>query len=193
MPAPACNRPGARGRLQDVTGNNGDAGYVEYVSGRMTTLRRVAYLLCRDWHSADDLVQVAVTRLFAHWSRARRMDNLDAYVRKILFHAFISQQRSAWDRRIVLADTPPEGPVAGVDRESVLDVRDALQAVPPRQRATLVLRYYCDLDVEQAALALGCSPGTVKSQTAKGLAALKRVLEPAMEPTMPTAGGANRG
>ena len=170
-------------------GNKGDAGYCEYVSGRMAALRRVAYLLCQDWHAADDLVQVAVTKLFAHWSRARRMDNLDAYVRKILFHAFISQQRSAWDRRIVLADTPPEAPTAAVDRESALDVRDALLAVPPRQRATLVLRFYCDLDVEQAALALGCSAGTVKSQTAKGLAAMRRVLEP----TMPSLGGADHG
>jgi RNA polymerase sigma-70 factor (sigma-E family) len=183
------NRAGVRERLGDVTGNQGEVGYVEYVSGRMITLRRLAYLLCQDWHAADDLVQVAVTRLYAHWPRARRMDNLDAYVRKILVHAFISQRRSAWDRRVVLADSPPDALAAldvGVDREAVMDVRDALLGVPPRQRATLVLRFYCDLDVEQAALALGCSPGTVKSQTAKGLAALRRVLEPSL-------GGADRG
>jgi len=166
--------------------NNGEAGYVEYVSGRMTSLRRLAYLLCQDWHAADDLVQIAVTRLFAHWGRAHRMDNLDAYLRKILVHAFISQRRSAWGRRVVLAEFPPEAPGAGADTDAAMDVRDALLGVPPRQRATLVLRFYCDLDVEQAATALGCSAGTVKSQTAKGLAAMRRVLEPSV-------GGADRG
>jgi RNA polymerase sigma-70 factor (sigma-E family) len=165
---------------------------VEFVSGRLTTLRRVAFLLCHDWYAADDLVQVAVTRLFAHWPRVRRMDNLDAYLRKILVHAFISQRRSAWDRRVVLADFSPDRLDVGldrVDRDAAIDVRDALLGVPPRQRATLVLRFYCDLDVEQTALALGCSPGTVKSQTAKGLTTLRRVLEP----TMPSVGGADRG
>jgi RNA polymerase sigma-70 factor (sigma-E family) len=181
--------------LGDVTGDKGEAGYVEYVSGRMTALRRTAYLLCQDWHAADDLVQVAVTRLFAHWARARRMENLDAYVRKILVHAFISQRRSAWDRKVVLAGSPPEASAAGHDREGALDVRDALLGVPPRQRATLVLRFYCDLDVEQAAAALGCSAGTVKSQTAKGLAAMRRVLAPTMTsvPSVPSVGGADRG
>jgi RNA polymerase sigma factor (sigma-70 family) len=73
-------------------------------------------------------------------------------------------------------------------------VREALAAIPPRQRATLVLRFYCDLDVEQAAAVLGCSPGTVKSQTSKGLAALRRMLEPARETgAAPYGGGPDRG
>jgi RNA polymerase sigma factor (sigma-70 family) len=76
--------------------------------------------------------------------------------------------------------------VTAFDQDAMLDVRAALLAVPPRQRATLVLRFYCDLDVEQAAAALGCSAGTVKSQTAKGLAAMRRVLEPSV-------GGAEHG
>jgi RNA polymerase sigma-70 factor (sigma-E family) len=155
-----------------------DAEYVEYVESRLTWLRRVAYLLCQDWHSADDLVQVTVTRLFTHWPRARRMDNVDGYVRTILFRTFLGERRSGWRRRVLLAASPPDAIAPGSDRDAVLDVREALATVPPRQRATLVLRYYCDLDVEQAAAALGCSAGTVKSQTAKGLAAMRRVLEP---------------
>jgi RNA polymerase sigma-70 factor (sigma-E family) len=162
-----------------------DAEYVEYVTARHAWLRRVAYLLCQDWHSADDLVQVAFTRLFTYWSRARRMDNIDGYVRTILVRAFLGERRSAWGRRVVLGETP-EAAVAVSDRDVMLDVRQALLAVPPRQRATLVLRFYCDLDVEQAAAALGCSAGTVKSQTAKGLAAMRRVLEPSV-------GGADHG
>jgi RNA polymerase sigma factor (sigma-70 family) len=151
---------------------------VEYVESRLAWLRRVAYLLCQDWHAADDLVQVTITRLFTHWPRARRMDNVDAYVRTILFRVFLGERRSVWRRRVQLAASPPEVMAAVCDRDAVLDVRSALATVAPRQRATLVLRYYCDLDVEQAAAALGCSAGTVKSQTAKGLAAMRRVLEP---------------
>jgi RNA polymerase sigma-70 factor (sigma-E family) len=165
-----------------------DAEYVEYVTGRHAWLRRVAYLLCQDWHSADDLVQVAFTRLFTHWPRVRRVDNIDGYVRTILVRAFLGERRSAWHARVLLAATPPEAPMIGFDRDAMLDVRQALLAVPPRQRATLVLRFYCDLDVEQAAVALGCSAGTVKSQTAKGLAVMRRVLEPSAP-----GGGADRG
>jgi RNA polymerase sigma-70 factor (sigma-E family) len=156
-----------------------DADYVEYVQGRLNWLRRVAYLLCQDWHAADDLVQMTITRLFVHWARARRMDNLDGYVRTILVRAFLGERRAPWGKRVVLTGVVPEAMSASSDRDAVLDVRDALLAVPPRQRATLVLRFYCDLDVEQAAAALGCSPGTVKSQTAKGLANMRRILEPA--------------
>lgn len=155
-----------------------DAEYVEYVESRLYWLRRVAYLLCQDWSTADDLVQVTVTRLFTHWSRARRMDNIDGYVRRILVRVFLGERRSGWSKRVVLPGFTPDTFALAADRDAVLDVRDALATVPPRQRATLVLRFYCDLDVEQAALALGCSAGTVKSQTAKGLAAMRRVLEP---------------
>jgi RNA polymerase sigma factor (sigma-70 family) len=63
------------------------------------------------------------------------------------------------------------------DPDTALDVRGALASLPPRQRATLVLRFYCDLNVDQAARVLGCSTGTVKSQTAKALAGLRRALE----------------
>jgi RNA polymerase sigma-70 factor (sigma-E family) len=160
-----------------------EAEYTEYVEAKLPWLRRVAYLLCQDWHGADDLVQTAITRLFANWPRARRMDNLDGYVRTILVRVFITERRSSWFRRVALPGTWAEENAAaadpGTDVDTVLDMRGALAAIPPRQRATLVLRFYCDLDVEQAAIALGCSAGTVKSQTSKGLAALRRVLEPA--------------
>jgi RNA polymerase sigma-70 factor (sigma-E family) len=160
-----------------VSGRQAD--YVEYVQGRLAWLRRLAYLLCQDWHDADDLVQVTVTRLFTHWPRAARMDNIDGYARTILVRAFLSERRTPWFRRVWLPGVQADGTAVGMDPDAVLDVRDALAAIPPRQRATLVLRFYCDLDIEQAAIMLGCSPGTVKSQTSKGLAALRRMLEPA--------------
>jgi RNA polymerase sigma-70 factor (sigma-E family) len=162
-----------------VSGRQAD--YVEYVDGRLASLRRLAYLLCRDWHSADDLVQVTLIRLFTHWPRAARMENTDAYVRTILVRAFLAERRSPWFRRVLLPGVLADRAATYADPDAVMDVREALAAIPPRQRATLVLRFYCDLDVEQAAIMLGCSPGTVKSQTSKGLAALRRMLEPAWE------------
>lgn len=153
--------------------------YAEYVEARLPWLRRIAYLLCQDWHGADDLVQVTAARLFTHWPRAARMDNVDAYVRMILVRAFLGERRSGWFRRVRLPGSLADRAAVAADQDAVLDVREALAALPPRQRATLVLRYYCDLNVEQAAIALGCSAGTVKSQSAKGLAAMRRALEPA--------------
>jgi RNA polymerase sigma-70 factor (sigma-E family) len=175
-----------------VSGRQAD--YVAYVEGRLAWLRRLAYLLCQDWNSADDLVQVTVTRLFTHWPRAARMDNTDAYVRTILVRTFLDERRSPWFRRVLLPGVQADRAAVCADPDAVLDVREALAAIPPRQRATLVLRFYCDLDLEQAAIALGCSPGTVKSQTSKGLAALRRMLEPAWGPAFgPHGGGSDRG
>jgi RNA polymerase sigma-70 factor (sigma-E family) len=175
-----------------VSGRQAD--YVAYVEGRLGWLRRLAYLLCQDWHSADDLLQATVTRLFTHWPRAARMDDIDAYVRTILVRTFLDERRSPWFRRVLLAGVQADGAAVCADPDAVLDVREALAAIPPRQRATLVLRFYCDLDVEQAAIALGCSAGTVKSQTSKGLAALRRMLEPAWGAgPVPHGGGSDRG
>src|SRR5450432_759527 len=144
----------------------------------MTSLRRVAYLLSQDWDRADDLVQATITQLYVHWARARAADHIDAYARTILVREFLSERRSAWARRVNLDGRVPETPSRAIDHEALLDLRAALAAVPSRQRATLVLRFSCDLNVEQAARILGCSAGTVKSQTAKGLESLRRTLGP---------------
>ena len=158
-----------------------EAEYTEYVQARLGWLRRTAYLLCQDWQGADDLAQTAITRLYTHWGRARRAASLDAYVRGILVNAFLDERRSAWARRVTLPGVFEERPAAGQDAETRLDVRAALRSLPPRQRATVVLRYYCDCPVEEAAEILGVTPGTVKSQTAKGLTALRLALAPVME------------
>lgn len=155
-----------------------DREFTEYVQARLAWLRRIAFLLCQDWNHADDLVQAAVTSLYVHWGRARAVDHTDAYARTILVRAFLSERRSGWARRVSLPGQLPDRPGAAKDHEAAIDLRDALATVPPRQRATLVLRYYSDLNVDQTAKVLGCSAGTVKSQTAKGLLALRRALEP---------------
>jgi len=156
-----------------------DEEFIEYVMARLRSLRRTAYLLCADWQQVDDLVQTAIARLYVHWGRARHVEHRDAYTRTILVRAYLSERRSGWSRRVVLSAQPRE--VVGVpeDTEGRLDMQAALAGLAPRQRATLVLRFYCDLNVDQTADLLGCSPGTVKSQTAKGLDSLRRALEPA--------------
>ena len=168
-----------------------DAEFTEYVSARQGWLRRVAYLLCGDWHRADDLVQSSITKLYAHWHRASRVDNVDGYARRTLVNTYLAEQRSGWARWTILhrysggdATDPEPGPAAAGDLDLGLDLRDALAQLPPRQRATVVLRYYCDLSVEQTAQLMGCSAGNVKSQSARGLANLRSLLDPNLIPVM---------
>ncbi len=152
--------------------------FAEYVSARMPSLRRLALLLCQDWHRADDLVQAALTRLYLRWENAATADSIDAYVRTILVREFIRERRTNWARRVSVTDRPPDLPAPPTDREDFLDLRAAVAGLPPRQRAVLVLRFYCDMNIDECAMALGCAPGTVKSQTAKALTSLRRVLGP---------------
>ncbi|WP_410574067.1 SigE family RNA polymerase sigma factor [Amycolatopsis sp. cmx-4-61] len=159
-----------------------DAGFTEYVTTRAGWLRKVAYLLCGDWHRADDLVQSAITRLYTNWPRASRADNVDGYVRRTLVNTFLAEQRTSWWRRVDLRENDQDPPTPRADLESALDLRSALKRLPARQRATVVLRYFCDLPVAETARALGCSEGTVKSQTAKAVEALRELLrEPVQE------------
>jgi RNA polymerase sigma-70 factor (sigma-E family) len=169
---------------------NHDEEFTEYVSANLGVLRRLAYLLCQDPHRVDDLVQTAITRLYLHWGRARAVDHLDAYTRTILVRVYLRDRQSRWATKVDLHADPPEATAPAQDRDGALDVRAAVAALPPRQRATLVLRYYCDLSVEQTAELLGCSSGTVKSQAAKALGALRRTLgpEPARRNASPLAG-----
>jgi RNA polymerase sigma-70 factor (sigma-E family) len=147
--------------------------YREFVELRIPQWRRTAYLLCQDWNRADDLVQGAALRLFVHWGAASRANNLDAYAQTVLVRVFLDDQRSLWRRRVLLENSMPEQAAPAPDHSTRLQVRAALATLPPRQRATVVLRFFCDLSVEQTAEVLGCSTGTVKSQTARGLDALR--------------------
>ena len=150
-----------------------DADYSEYVEFRLPALRRLALLLCQDRHRADDLVQQAVIRVYVQWAKASAADNTDAYVNAILIREFLHERRSGWARRVSVTDQLPEAPILAADRDGLMDLQAAVAALPRRQRATLVLRFYCDLNIDQTATALGCSTGTVKSQTAKALATLR--------------------
>lgn len=153
--------------------------FAEYFARRQDAVRRTAYLLCGDWHRADDLAQIAFVALHRRWRKIRDRAALDAYVRKTVVRASIDESRRPWRRERYVDEMPEPAPnTEGIDHQ--VATREALLAglrqVPPRQRAVLVLRYFEGLDVSGAAKALGCSEGTVKSQTARGLAALRAVL-----------------
>jgi len=160
--------------------------FVEYVTTRMPRLHRAAYLLCGDAHRADDVVQATLTALYVHWPRARAADNLDGYVHRILVRRYLDEKRLGW-ARVALRPGAPDvtAPAADGRVEDRDEVTVALRRLPKGQRAVLVLRFFCDLSVEATAQALGCSTGNVKSQSARGLAALRAVFG---EPH-PAAGG----
>lgn len=158
-----------------------DRDFGEYVDARALVMRRTAYLLCGDWHRAEDLVQTALAKMYAIWPRLVRVESLDAYARKILVRTAIDESRRAFRQRETAVSDVPDSAFDSADVASRLDVRAALGALPARQRAVVVLRYWDDQSIEETARILGCSTGTVKSQAAKGLAALRRLLEPAGE------------
>lgn len=164
-----------------------DAEFSAAVGELLPRLRRLGYLLSGDWHRADDLVQATVERLYGRWRRARAAGNLDAYVRTMLVRVFLNEQRTTWWSRVAVTCEVPDTAALLPDSAETLDMRRALAAVPARQRAVLVLRFYADLTVEQTAEVLGCSAGTVKSQTSRGLAALRKALGPTVTET--TQGG----
>ncbi|GAB3846921.1 SigE family RNA polymerase sigma factor [Dactylosporangium cerinum] len=159
----------------------------EYFTARRDAVRRTAYLLCGDWHWADDLAQTAFMRLAVSWRKVRDREALDGYVRTCLVRAYLADVRRVWRRRERSVAEPPDvfghaGASEAAPRRMAFAA--ALRRLPPRQRAALVCRYYQDLDVAATAAALGCSQGTVKSQTARGLARLRELLEADGELTM---------
>jgi RNA polymerase sigma-70 factor (sigma-E family) len=167
-----------------------DGEFSEYFAARAHALRNTAHLLCGDWHRAEDITQLAMLRLYVAWPRLARRDALDAYARRVVVRTFLAEnRRSRWQRE-QLTDAPPDTMVApnGDSTERLVLVR-ALTAVPPRQRAVLVLRYWNDLSVHEVAVALRCSVGTVKSQAAKGLVTLRQRLGPHFAELSPTRDG----
>jgi RNA polymerase sigma-70 factor (sigma-E family) len=157
--------------------------FAEYFVARRDAVRRSAYLLCGDWHRADDLAQTAFVALHRRWRKIRDRGALDAYVRRTLVRAVIDESRRPWRRERFVDELPetaqPGGEGAGEVGNAVANrttLLDGLRRVPPRQRAVLVLRFLEGLDVSATAEALKCSEGTVKSQTSRGLATLREVL-----------------
>ena len=151
-----------------------EAEFREYVAGRWTWLVQAAALLTGDAGHAEDLAQTALVRVFASWARVRGAESMDAYTMRIL----INQNKNRFRKRRVVEDltaVPPErgsgDPTARVDQRAGLMA--ALASLPKRQREVVVLRYWEDYSEAQTAQILGCSVGTVKSQSSKALAKLR--------------------
>ncbi len=158
-----------------------DAAFAEYFTARRDRVRRTAYLLCSDWHKADDLTQMAFVKLYGAWSRVRDVRALDSYVRSCLVHTTIDESRRGWRREKPTEFVPESvdldaGDIAAMVANKEL-VQQALLQVPLGQRTALVLRYFEGLDVSATAAAMKCSEGNVKSQTSRGLAALKAAIQ----------------
>ncbi|HEV7653925.1 MAG TPA: SigE family RNA polymerase sigma factor [Mycobacteriales bacterium] len=149
--------------------------FAAWVDGRGSALRGTAYLLCGDWHAAEDLTQTALTKLYLAWRRIDRRGSVDAYARTVLLRTYLDEGRRPWRRERTGVEAPE--PVAPGDGPGAVDERLALAAalrgLPRTQRAVLVLRYWCDLDQRDTAAALGISEGTVKSASSRGLATLR--------------------
>jgi RNA polymerase sigma factor (sigma-70 family) len=155
-----------------------EADFHALVSDRMDSWRRSAYLLCQDWHEADDLVSITITKLYRNWSKVARAGNRDAYIRKVLTRCWLTERGRAHIRRELLAAEPADQAWTPGDRISDRDLLDApLRALGQGQRAVLVLRFYLDYSVEDTAALLAIAPGTVKSQTARGLRTLREALD----------------
>jgi RNA polymerase sigma-70 factor (sigma-E family) len=153
-----------------------EAAFTDYVAARQVHLRRIAYAICGDWHRADDLLQVSLTKLYVAWPRVCGKGTEDAYVRQIMVRANIDEHRRPWRREHVTDEVPEL--VAGADHQ--LEERsalfDALQELPEMQRKVVVLRHWLQLSVAESAKELRISEGTVKSHSSRGLAALERAL-----------------
>jgi RNA polymerase sigma-70 factor (sigma-E family) len=153
--------------------------FAEFAGGVSLQLRRTAFLLCGDWHTAEDLAQTTLAKVFVSWRKIRRREAVHAYTRRTLVNTYLADKRLKRTGEI-LTETLPERPVEPQAPETRMVVLDALATLRPRARAVVVLRYWEDLSVEQVAEVLGCSPGNVKSHTARALVKLRAVLGEAM-------------
>lgn len=148
------------------------AGFDDFVRKTGPALWRTAWWLVGDRQLAEDLVQTTLAKCVRHYDRVSESGSFEAYVRTAMYRTYVSWWRRKWRAEIPTAE-PPASEAATPDPAARVDMLRALARLPRGQRACVVLRYYDDLTERQVADALGISVGTVKSQTARGLAALR--------------------
>jgi RNA polymerase sigma-70 factor (sigma-E family) len=160
-----------------------ESGFGAFVSAGSRRHLRTAYLLTGNAADAEDLLQSALVKLARVWDRVAQSGDVDAYLRRVLVNTHVSRGRRLWHRERP-TEAPPDLP--GRDPYAALDERDrlrrALAGLSPGERRAVVLRHVEDLAEAEVARLLGCSVGTVKSQSARGLAKLRRTLEGASDP-----------
>lgn len=150
--------------------------FTEFATAAVRGLRRTAYLMCGDWHRAEDAAQDALVRIYRRWDKLHA-GGLNTYAHKAVVSVVLDQAKRPW-RREHTTETLQEQPSS--DENGVVDDRllviAALAELPARQRACVVLRHYADLSLEDTAEVLGISTGTVKSQASRGLVRLRELL-----------------
>jgi len=150
-----------------------DREFSEYMQARQPSLLRTAYLLTGDRHTAEDLVQTALAKLYLSWDKVQRREVVDGYVRRILVNEHNSLWRRGWKKRETATGELPDQVALPSAAAHDAELWAFVQSLPRRQRAALVLRYYEELSEAETAAILGVSVGTVKSQTSRALAALR--------------------
>jgi RNA polymerase sigma-70 factor (sigma-E family) len=155
-----------------------DERFTAYVRARGEHHLRAAVLLTGDWHAAEDLVQASLAKLYRAWPKLRPDGDPDAYLRRVMVNTHRSWWRARWRRETPAGELPETVIADFADGQALAaQVRQALQALPRRQRAVLVLRYCADLPEAEVADLLGCSVGTVKTHAHRGSRALREILE----------------
>jgi RNA polymerase sigma-70 factor (sigma-E family) len=155
-----------------------DSEFAAYMAARQPALLRTAYLLTGDRHTAEDLVQTALAKLYLSWHKVQRRELVDAYVRRILVNEHNSLWRRAWKRKEVSTDEVPDtewhpAPGDGHGAAESEALWEFVQTLPKKQRAVIVLRFYEELSEAETAQVLGISVGTVKSQASRALASMR--------------------
>ncbi|MCF2526069.1 SigE family RNA polymerase sigma factor [Yinghuangia soli] len=154
-------------------------GFSGFAAAAAPRLRRTGYLLCGDWHLAEDLAQTALEKLYVAWPRVAQAGNQDAYARRVLVNAYLDRGRRRSSGETPGLDSAAlEGTEARPEGDPDLRVTllDALTGLPARDRAVLVLRYWEDLSVETTAEHLGLTPSAVKTISGRCLARLRGAL-----------------
>ena len=156
--------------------------FTAIVESRTPRWHATAYLLTRDWGLAEDLLQATLTKVWLAWARIDV--DVDGYVYRTMIHTYRTWWRRKWRAEVATSDLPDsvDRPDLTSSRTSEIDLWRAMARLPRRQRAVIVLRYFVDLTESETANAMGCSIGTVKSQTSKALAKLR--VDPSVSPEM---------
>lgn len=149
-------------------------GFDAFVQANQAQLQRAAWLLTGDWASAEDLTQDVLLRTWRRWDRLRVMAMRDAYVHKVLVTTFLTRQRRLWTRERPTSEFEDLAGSSQTDgSDASLDLIRLVRSLPPKQRTVLALRYIFDYTEAEVASVMGTSIGTVKSQHAKALKALR--------------------
>ena len=153
---------------------NHDEEFTEFAGACAERLRTTAFMLCRDWHLAQDLTQNALTKLYVGWRRARQADNLTAYAQKVLVRVYLDHRRRRSSTETLTAVVHESG--CGDSPDLRLTMLDALGQLPPRDRAIVILRFFEDYPVEQVADVLDVPVSVVKTQSTRSLQRLRGLL-----------------